>query len=108
MCILIKSHIGENFTTRTRYNDAVKFSLQLRLETPDDYRKIVHVLDESNADYHSYQLKADRTFRVAIKFLHPTTNLDVIKEELNEKGFKVWMYTMLDTPSQNLTCRGSS
>ena len=26
---------------------------------------------------------------MAIRFLHPTKNLDVIKEELNEKGFKV-------------------
>jgi Associated with zinc fingers len=89
MCQLIRSHIGPKFSTRTRYDDAGKSNVQLQTETSDDFRKIIKVLDEKKADYHCYQLKEDKPYRVAIRFLHPTTSVEAIKTELSEKGFQV-------------------
>jgi Associated with zinc fingers len=89
LCQLIRGHIGPKFTTRTRYDNAGKNNVHLQLESSDDFRKMIKILDEKNADYHCYQLKEDKPYRVAIRFLHPTTNTDTIKDELQEKGFKV-------------------
>jgi hypothetical protein len=50
---------------------------------------MIKVLDEKKAVYHCYQLKEDKTFRVAIRFLHPTTSPETIKAELLEKGYDV-------------------
>jgi PAX-interacting protein 1 len=63
--------------------------VQLITQTPDDYRKIVKVLDDKKADYHCYQLKEDKAFRVAIRYLHPTTDIQGLTDEINGKGFTV-------------------
>jgi len=39
--------------------------------------------------YHTYQLKDDRAFRVVIKNLHFSTNLDEIKSDEESKGHVV-------------------
>jgi hypothetical protein len=89
MCQLIRSHIGPKFSTRTRFDDAGKSNVQIRTEKKNDFRKIIKVLEENKADYLCYQLKEDKPFRVAIRFLHPTTSPEAIKAELSEKGYEV-------------------
>jgi hypothetical protein len=84
MCALIMQHIGDNFTTRKEWDDAAKCNVQLLTQTPDDYRKIVKVLDEKKADYHCYQLKEDKAFRVTLRYLDPTTDIKVLTK-LKEK-----------------------
>jgi uncharacterized paraquat-inducible protein A len=40
-------------------------------------------------EYHTYQLQEDKSLRVVIRNLHPTTSLDLIKEELEVRFFEV-------------------
>ena len=40
-------------------------------DTAETYRKIVKYLTETNADFHTYQLRQDRALRVVIRNLHP-------------------------------------
>jgi hypothetical protein len=44
---------------------------------------------EKNIIHHTYQLKENRAFRIVIKHLHFSTNLQEIEQELNKEGHKV-------------------
>ncbi|XP_073968265.1 uncharacterized protein [Bombus fervidus] len=50
--------------------------------TPETYRKVVKVLKEKNAGYHTYQLKTDKSYRR----LHPKTDTSNICEKLAKIG----------------------
>lgn len=75
----------EQYTSKTLANNTIK----INCNTPDTYRKLVRLLREENIIHHTYQLKEERAFRVVIKHLHHTTDLEEIKKELIEKGHKV-------------------
>jgi hypothetical protein len=89
MCDLIKHHIGDNFTTRTRWDDAAKCNVQLITQTLDDYRKIVKVLDEKNADYHCYQLKQEWLYATST----PQQTFKSSRTKLTQKDLKSEIYT---------------
>ena len=75
----------EQFFTKILTNNVIKFvSL-----TPETYRKIVTHCKERNIYYHTYQLKEERAFRVVLKHLHYSSNLDDIKQELSSLGHVV-------------------
>ena len=75
----------EQFLTKSLTNNVIK----LACSAPDIYRAIIKHCNEQNIYYHTYQLKEDRAFRVVIKHLHDTTNLDDIKNELRILGHEV-------------------
>ena len=68
----------EQFFMKSLSNNVVK----LACSTPDTYRAIIKHCKEQNIYYHTYQLKEDRAFRVVIKHLNHTTDLDDIKHAL--------------------------
>ncbi|VVC35233.1 Pre-C2HC domain,Zinc finger, CCHC-type, partial [Cinara cedri] len=57
--------------------------------TTDSYRKTLKFLKEKKVNFHTNQLKGDKSYRVVIRHLHHSTPVDTIKEELNSKGFTV-------------------
>jgi len=63
--------------------------LKLNTYTTDSYRKTVKFLKEKKVNFHTYQLKDEKSYRVVIRHLHHSTPVDAIKEELNSKGFTV-------------------
>jgi len=63
--------------------------IKLACSTSDTYRAIIKHCKEQNIYYHTYQLKEDRAFRLVIKHLHHTTDLDDIKNELRILGHEV-------------------
>lgn len=73
---------ANNFVCKCRINNVI-----ISAKTIEDYRKIIHYLSEKNAEYHTYQLKQDKAFRVVIRSLHHTTPPEVIKQELSDLGF---------------------
>jgi len=75
---------GNEFTCKARTKDIIINTL-----CPQDYRDAIKYLKSRNAQYHTYQLKEDRAFRVVIRHLHPTTSTDAIKESLQELGYEV-------------------
>ncbi|KAL4085079.1 hypothetical protein QTP88_027371 [Uroleucon formosanum] len=67
--------------------------LKLQLDTPDNYRKIIHFLKDNNAEYHTYQLKSDKAFRVVLRNLHPSTPVSEISAAIEEIGHSVRQVT---------------
>ncbi|KAL4104420.1 hypothetical protein QTP88_019721 [Uroleucon formosanum] len=63
---------------------------RLRIQTanPDSYRTLVRYLKEENAEFHTYLLKEDKPICVVIRNLHPTTQTELIKEELEVRLFE--------------------
>jgi hypothetical protein len=41
---------------------------------------------EKNIEFHAYKPKQERIFRVVLKNIHPSTDLNVIKQRLTDKG----------------------
>ena len=68
----------ENYTIKQLKLDQVK----VLTNAPETYRKVVKVLKEKNAGYHTYQLKTDKSYKAVIRGLHPKTNTNNICEEL--------------------------
>ena len=56
---------------------------------PDSYKILIKLLKTLNANFHTYQLKQERSFRVAILNIHHSANLDELKFELLKLGHEV-------------------
>jgi len=52
-------------------------------------RSIVSWLEDEQYEFHCYQLKEDRPYRVCVKGLHHSTLSSQIKEEIEKAGHKV-------------------
>lgn len=75
---------------------ATAFSCRSRVDittispnTSDAYRGIIKFLQASGLQYYTYQLKEEKSFRVVIRHLHPSTPEAEIKKALDKLGFKV-------------------
>lgn len=64
---------------------------ELKIQTvdSDSYRKIIHFLSDSNAQYHTYQPQEDKAFRIVIRNLHPSTPTVEVGVAIEEIGFSV-------------------
>ena len=62
---------------------------QVKVQTPETFRKITRSLKEKNAAYHTFQLKTDKSYKAVIRGLHPKTNTGKISEELAKIGHQV-------------------
>jgi hypothetical protein len=56
---------------------------------PDSYRKLIKVLKVLNAKFYTHQLKQERSFRVLLRNIHYSANLDELKDELQNLGHEV-------------------
>jgi hypothetical protein len=63
--------------------------VKINCANPDTYRKMIKEFQAQNIYHHTYQPKEDRTFRKVIRYLHHSTNLESIKQELAELRHKV-------------------
>ncbi|KAL4113122.1 hypothetical protein QTP88_016805 [Uroleucon formosanum] len=67
---------------------------RLKIQTnPESYRSLIRFLKEQDAQYHKYQLKEDKTTRVVIRNIHPSTSSELIKSELELRLFEVRQVT---------------
>lgn len=85
LCIKIKEIINpeDQFICKSSIN-----GIKLTTNTPNAYRAIIKFLQESKAEFHTYQIKQDRAFRVVIRNLHHSTDITNIKNELEDLGFR--------------------
>lgn len=82
MCNALEQLLGkDSFTCTARLHDTV-----IATNTSDAYRLTVHYLKENKADFHTFQPKTEKAYRVVIRNLHHTTPVDAIKVELEEQG----------------------
>lgn len=66
-------------------------TMYLKIQTNffDNYRTLIHFLNDQKAEYHTFQFQADKSFRVVIKNIHPTTDPSEISTAIKEIGFTV-------------------
>ena len=65
LCTQLNKICSGSYSCLNRANDT-----KITPDTPESYRKIVKYLSETNADFHTYQLKQERSLRVVIRNLH--------------------------------------
>ncbi|KAJ4432931.1 hypothetical protein ANN_15188 [Periplaneta americana] len=73
-----------NFKHVTLDNQRVKFSF----ESVEGYRNAIKYFETHKAEYHTFQMKNERSFRVVIRGLHPSCDTNVVKNALREQGFE--------------------
>lgn len=64
-------------------------NVKIMAKSKESYIAIVNALSEKSTMFHTYQLKENRAFRVVLKNVHHTCNLDELKEELTKLGHSV-------------------
>lgn len=57
--------------------------------TPTAYRILVKTFRENNAEFHTFQLPEDKSFRVVLRGLHHSIGEENIAQELSAMGFEV-------------------
>ncbi|KAL4104827.1 hypothetical protein QTP88_020103 [Uroleucon formosanum] len=72
---------GEPFSCKSCIN-----GIKLSTSSADSYRTVIKFLQSNKADFHTFQLKEDRAFRVVIRNLHHSTPISEIKNELIALG----------------------
>lgn len=73
------------FVIRTLSNGETR----LNTKTTEAYRALVKFLKSKNIEFHCYQLKTDRAYRVVIRNLHHTTPVNEITDAITKYGHKV-------------------
>lgn len=63
--------------------------IRVQPKTAENYSKIVKALEEKKTQFHTYELKENRAFRVVLKNVHHTTDTEELKEVLGKLGHVV-------------------
>lgn len=63
--------------------------VKITSDSKEVYSAIVKALTEKSTKFHTYQLKENRAFRVVLKHVHHTSDVDEIKESLKLRGHVV-------------------
>lgn len=75
----------DQYFTKTMADNIVK----INATTPEAYRVLAKYMKDKNIVHHTYQPKENRAYRVVIKHLHHTTEVQDIKNEIETMGHKV-------------------
>lgn len=78
----LKMTVDKRYMLKAMHDSKVK----VILETKDDYQNFVKILNEKKTEYHSFQLKDDKLFRVILKGVHQSTDTNEIQHALVEEG----------------------
>lgn len=76
---------NDHFQIKALANKAVK----VNVTEVDSYRKLVRELKERKIQFFTYQIKAERAFKVVIRNLHPTMDPEEISKAIQEEGYSV-------------------
>jgi len=80
-----------NAIAKDNYYIKVQSQEQVRVQakTIETYDKIIESLKEKNTEYHTYQKKQEKSFKVVLRHIHHSTEIESIKEEIESHGHKV-------------------
>lgn len=81
----LKDLIGDNFVLTTMNGQQLK----ILLPTKEEYKKVTTMLTDKNTEFHSFQIKEEKAFRVVLRGIRPSTENDDIKTEIEELGYTV-------------------
>lgn len=79
---LLNEYALDNYELKVLNNDQVK----IQPKTPDAYRDIVKQLEIKNTEFYTYKPKQDRTFKVVLKNMHPSTDIEELKKSMADLG----------------------
>lgn len=82
---LLNNIAPDNYTLKSLSNNQVK----IQVNSPEMYSATIKALTEKQTEFHTYQLKQSRGFRVVIRNIHPSTELEDIKTEIQKLGHVV-------------------
>lgn len=60
--------------------------VKIQPKTSENYTEIVQALTEKKTEFHTYQNRQERSFRVVLKNIHHSTDSQVIKNEIEKHG----------------------
>lgn len=64
-------------------------NIKIQSSNSDTYRSIIKYLKESKAEYHTFQAQEDKSFRIVVRNLHPSTPTVDIGIAIQEVGYTV-------------------
>ena len=91
--LFIDDVINIQTMTKTIEKDIIKEDYKLKISNnrvkilptnPDAYRKLTKLIKTLNANFHSYQLKQERPFRVVLRNIHHSVDLDELLKHSHE------------------------
>ena len=78
--------INEVAETEQFYTKSMANVIKITCLTPETYRTLIKHFKETDVYYHTYQLKEERAYRVVLKYLHHTTEIEDIRQDLLQQG----------------------
>ena len=82
---LLNTIVPDKYAIKALHNDEVR----IQPSTGKDYTSIIKALKEKDTEFHTYQSKQSRPFRVVLKNVHPSTNIEEIKSGIQKLGHDV-------------------
>lgn len=82
---LLNKIVPEKYVVKALHNDEVR----IQPSSSKEYTIIVKALKEKDTEFYTYQTKQSRPFRVVLKNVHPSTNVEEIKNCIQELGHDV-------------------
>lgn len=73
------------YTVKALHNDEVK----IQPTTGKEYSTIIKALEEKQTEFHTYQPKQSKPFRVVLKNVHPSVNEEELKTSIQDLGHEV-------------------
>ncbi|KAL4100940.1 hypothetical protein QTP88_020965 [Uroleucon formosanum] len=81
---LIKLIGPQTFSFKSSANN-----LKINTTNPDSYREVIKYLKTGNAEYHTYQAREDKAFRIVIRNLHPSSLTSEVGAAIEDIGYSV-------------------
>lgn len=85
---LIKLIGSQNFSFKSSANN-----LKISTSNSESYREAIKYLKQSKAEYHTYQARENKAFRIVIRNLHPSTPTSEVGVSIEEIGYSVRQVT---------------
>lgn len=68
-------------------HSSIQNKLKLTFKTIQGYRNVIKYLESTTAEFYTYKIKSEKTFRVVIRGLHATCDASLMMEELRQLGY---------------------
>lgn len=85
---LIKLIGPQTFSFKSSANN-----LKINTTNPDSYREVIKYLKTGNAEYHTYQARENKAFRIVIRNLHPSSSTSEVGAAIEDLGYSVRQVT---------------
>lgn len=76
-------------------------NLKISTTNPDSYREVIKYLKTGNAEYHTYQAREDKAFRIVIRNLHPSSSTSEVGAAIEDIGYSVRQVSNVTHKSTN-------